>query len=345
MLKSITLSRNSFSGYIPDIFGSLRSLQQLSLGENNLTSDSELSIINSFTNCRYLYLLSFNSNPLDSILPMSTGNLTTSLLNLNIWGCSLRGTIPASVGNLINLNLGNSHFIGTFSTSIGKLKKLQGLFLTDNQWEGFVPPQLCQLTSLYKFSVISNKFSGPIPYCLSNLTSLRWLWLSSNKFNSIPSTLWDLSDLLLLDLSSNNLSGNLPLDIGNLKAMSWIYLSGNQFSGPIPESFARMLSLELLDLSENNLSGIVPKTLEALVYVKYFNVSYNKLKGKIPDGGPFANFSAQSFMGNKELCGAPRFHFPECKIEKSRKWNAHIVLTYILPAAIVATLLVDSFAS
>ncbi|RYR31090.1 hypothetical protein Ahy_B01g055874 isoform B [Arachis hypogaea] len=151
---------------------------------------------------------------------MSTGNLTTSLLNLNIWGCSLRGTIPASVGNLINLNL-----------------------------------------------------------------------------------------------------------------------------GPIPESFARMLSLELLDLSENNLSGIVPKTLEALVYVKYFNVSYNKLKGKIPDGGPFANFSAQSFMGNKGLCGAPRFHFPECKIEKSRKWNAHIVLTYILPAAIVATLLVDSFAS
>ncbi|MED6132354.1 hypothetical protein PIB30_018380 [Stylosanthes scabra] len=45
-------------------------------------------------------------------------------------------------------------------------------------------------------------------------------------------------------------------------------------------------------------------------------------------------------MGNKELCGAPRFHFPECKFEKSQKRNAHIVLKYILPAAIIPTLVV-----
>ncbi|XP_057719548.1 LRR receptor-like serine/threonine-protein kinase EFR [Arachis stenosperma] len=370
MLNTIDLAYNSFSGYIPDIFGSLRSLQLLNLGANNLTSDSsnsELSIINSLTNCRFLKKLIFSGNPLDSILPISVGNLSTSLDDLNLKSCSMRGTIPASIGNLsslINLDLGDNNFVGTFPTSIGKLIKLQGLFLDGNQLEGFVPNQLCQLTSLYKFSIISNKFSGPIPSCLGNLTSLRWLWLSSNKFNSIPSTLWWLSDLLLLDLSSNNLSGYLPLDSGNLKAISWIYLSGNQFSGsiprslsnlmnlvlltlarnkfegPIPESFGRMVSLEQLDLSENNLSGVIPKTLEALVYLKYFNVSHNKLKGKIPDGGPFANFSAQSFMGNKELCGAPRFHFSECKIEKSRKWNAHIVLTYVLPAAIVVTLLV-----
>ncbi|KAL1334651.1 hypothetical protein AAHE18_11G192600 [Arachis hypogaea] len=370
MLNTIDLAYKSFSGYIPDIFGSLRSLQLLNLGANNFTSDSsdsELSIINSLTNCRFLKNLIFSENPLDSILPISVGNLSTSLVDLNLKSCSMRGTIPASIGNLsslINLDLGDNNFVGTFPTSIGKLIKIQGLFLDDNQLEGFVPNQLCQLTSLYSFTVKSNKLSGPIPSCLSNLSSLRWLWLSSNKFNSIPSTLWGLSDLLLLDLSSNNLSGYLPLDSGNLKAISWIYLSGNQFSGsiprslsnlmnlvlltlarnkfegPIPESFGRMVSLEQLDLSENNLSGVIPKTLEALVYLKYFNVSHNKLKGKIPDGGPFANFSAQSFMGNKGLCGAPRFHFSECKIEKSRKWNAHIVLTYILSAAIVATLLV-----
>ncbi|XLR08625.1 hypothetical protein HN51_063632 [Arachis hypogaea] len=367
MLNNIDLAYNSFSGYIPDIFGSLRSLQLLNLGKNNLTSDSELSIINSLTNCRFLKKLIFSGNPLDSILPISVGNLSTSLVDLKLRGCSMRGTIPASIGNLsslINLDLGTNNFVGTFPTSIGKLIKLQGFYLHDNQLEGFVPNQLCQLTSLYQFSLKRNKFSGPIPSCISNLTSLRWLWLASNKFNSIPSTVWKLFDLLLLDLSSNNLSGYLPLDSGNLKAISWIYLSGNQFSGsiprslsnlmnlvhltlarnkfegPIPESFGRMVSLEQLDLSENNLSGVIPKTLEALVYLKYFNVSHNKLKGKIPDGGPFANFSAQSFMGNKGLCGAPRFHFSECKIEKSRKWNAHIVLTYILPAAIVATLLV-----
>ncbi|XP_020959889.1 LRR receptor-like serine/threonine-protein kinase EFR isoform X2 [Arachis ipaensis] len=334
MLNIIDLSNNSFSGYIPDIFGSLRSLQWLNLGANNLTSDSsdsELSIINSLTNCRFLKTLIFYENPLDSILPISVGNLSTSLADLDLKGCSMRGTIPASIGNLsslINLDLGDNNFVGTFPISIGKLIKLQGLFLDDNQLEGFVPNQLCQLTSLYSFTVKSNKFSGPIPSCLSNLTSLRWLRLSSNKFNSIPSTLWGLSDLLLLDLSSNNLSGYLPLDSGNLKAISWIYLSGNQFSGSIPRSLSNLRNLVLLTLARNKFEGPIPESFGRM------------LKGKIPDGGPFANFSAQSFMGNKGLCGAPRFQFSECKIEKSRRWNAHIVLTYILPAAIVATLLV-----
>ncbi|MED6211007.1 hypothetical protein PIB30_069568 [Stylosanthes scabra] len=368
MLTRIDMAYNSFSGYIPHSLANLASLNWLNLAVNNLSSDPELSIMTSLSSCRYLQKLLLRDNPsFNSIIPNSIGNLSTQLSFLTLSGCSMRGTIPESIANLsslIDLELDQNQFVGTIPTGIGKLNNLQGLYLSENQFQRYDPHDLCQLKSLNTLDMGRNKFSGPIPSCLSNLTSLRQLSMTSNAFTSIPFTLWGLSDLLLLDLSSNNIGGSLPSDIANLKAMTWMDLSRNQLSGNItssfgnlerlvnlslaqnkfenliPESFGHMVSLELLDLSRNSLSGVIPRSLEALVHLKYFNVSFNNLKGKIPDGGPFANFSAQSYMGNKELCGAPRFHFPECKTERSQKRNAHIVLKYILPAAIVATLVV-----
>nr|XP_029146178.1 probable LRR receptor-like serine/threonine-protein kinase At3g47570 [Arachis hypogaea] len=286
----------------------------------------------------------------------------------------MRGSIPTSIANLsslISLSLGQNQFVGSLPNGMGKLQKLQGLMLSDNKLEGFVPHELCQLKSLDSLALDSNRFYGPIPSCLSNLSSLRQFWIFSNVLNStIPSTLGSLSNLLLLDLSSNNLSGSLPFNISNLNAMTWLYLSRNQlsgsipsslgnivhlgdlslaqneFEGVIPESFGRLASLERLDLSKNNLSGVIPKSLESLLYLNYFNVSYNKLEGEIPHGGPFANFSVQSFIMNRGLCGASRLQFPECETTgRSRKTTAYIFLKYILPISSVATLLVLAFLS
>ena len=105
-----------------------------------------------------------------------------------------------------------------------------------------------------------------------------------------------------------------------------------------------MASLETLDLSKNNLSGVIPKSMEALVYLKSFNISFNQLEGQIPIGGPFKNFSIESFMGNKELCGAPWLNLPECKsttTTKSKKTVA-IVLRYVLPTILTIMLLLAS---
>ena len=100
---------------------------------------------------------------------------------------------------------------------------------------------------------------------------------------------------------SERVSSSIPSNIENLEHLVHLSLARNEFEGPIPEYFGHMVSLEILYLSENNLSATIPKSLEALVYLKYFNVSYNKSKGEIPYGGPFTNFTAQSFMGNEEL--------------------------------------------
>ncbi|XP_048330747.2 receptor kinase-like protein Xa21 [Ziziphus jujuba] len=74
-----------------------------------------------------------------------------------------------------------------------------------------------------------------------------------------------------------------------------------------------------MDLSRNNLSGEIPNSLEALLSLKHFNVSYNQLEGEIPTGGPFVNFSAESFLSNNGLCGASRLQVLPCKRKETYK--------------------------
>ena len=81
-LTVLVLNSNRFSGPIPNSIRDLRLLRWLILYENHLTtepSSRELSFINYLTNCKYLEHLSFGDNPLHGFLPVSVGNLSTSM--------------------------------------------------------------------------------------------------------------------------------------------------------------------------------------------------------------------------------------------------------------------------
>ncbi|MBA0652251.1 hypothetical protein Goklo_019522 [Gossypium klotzschianum] len=344
-LTLLDLADNSFTGPIPMTIGSLKNLQKLDLGHNQLSSESytpESSFINSLTDNRNFRKIVLSGNPLDTMLPMSIGNLSTSLEYLELTNCKLKGSIPAEVGSLsslISLKLGNNALTGVIPDTIGHLENLQSLQLQGNKLQGFIPYDLCLLGRMFELFLGGNELSGSIPECLSNLTALRNLSISSNRLNStIPSSLWSLVDILAINLSSNSLQGSLPLGIG-LKALVEIDLSNNQLSGHIPvairsnlvylsfavnrlhgripESYGWASSLEFLDLSCNNLSGGIPKSLEELHYLIFFNVSFNQLEGEIPGGGSFANFTAQSYLMNKALCGAARLQVPLCRTKST----------------------------
>ncbi|KAM3239182.1 hypothetical protein P3L10_014216 [Capsicum annuum] len=270
-LTILELSNNQLTGLIPNSLGHLAHLQLLNLERNNFTSDSTLSFLISLTSCRNLTFLSVYLNPLNGMLPASTGNLSTSLR--------------------------------TFVSDICKIKgDLQRFNLSSNKVTGFIGDHICKLQHLGDIYLDQNQLSGSLPNCLGNITSLREIHLGSNKLSSnIPTILGNLQDLVVLDLSSNNMVGSLPPEIVNRKAATLIDLSMNQFSngipteigglqnlanlslthkklqGALPDSMSNMVGLEFQDLSHNNISGIIPKSLEKLQNLKYFNVSVNKL--------------------------------------------------------------------
>ncbi|XP_020416818.1 receptor kinase-like protein Xa21 isoform X2 [Prunus persica] len=339
MLTRIDLGKNSFTGFIPSTLCALTNLQ-------------------------------LASNPLNARLDDSFRNFSTSSLQyIYLQNSGIRGNIPICIGNissLVTLSLGVNQLSGSIPTSLGRLRNLQGLYLRDNMLQAYIPYQLCQLDNLANLNLASNHLSGSIPSCLGNLaTSLRSLSLQSNSLSStVPSTLWRLAHILYVNLSSNSLIGPLSEGIGNLKVAIEVDLSNNHLSGiipstigglqdlvqlslannnldgPIPSTFHDLLSLNLLNLSRNNLSGVIPRSLEALLLLKYLDLSFNRLQGEIPSGGPFQNFSAQSFVSNAALCGAPRLHVPPCKngtLEPNRR-----KAKYIIPGIISVVLLVAS---
>ncbi|XP_044507257.1 probable LRR receptor-like serine/threonine-protein kinase At3g47570 [Mangifera indica] len=368
-LSILDIESNSFSGFIPSTIGNLKNLEILELKHNYFTSTPNLSFLSNLTNCKILRFLSLSKNPLNSILPGSIGNLSISLEYFFINDCNISGKIPKEIGNLknlINLQLQGNELIGPVPITMDGLQNLQGLYLQNNKFEGLISELFCHLNELDELNLGGNKFYGAIPACIGNLTALRKLFLGSNRLtSSIPSTFWNLEDLLYFDFSSNSLNGSLPFDLGNLKVIIAINLSRNLFSGEIPiaigslenlqslslgynrlqgfipETFGNLKSLEFLDLFGNNLSGLIPKSLETLLYLKYLNLSFNQLSGEIPRGGSFKNFSAESFMGNLALCGAPQLQVPPCKKSTHRKSRTtKDFLSILLPTSIAFLLVV-----
>ena len=134
----------------------------------------------------------------------------------------------------------------------------------------------------------------------------------------------------------------MPATIGGLKDLQFMDLAYNRLEGPIPESFGDLTSLEVLNLSKNKISGSIPTSMEKLFYLRELNLSFNKLEGEIPSGGIFANFTAESFMGNELLCGLPNLQVQPCKVSKPRtehKSRKNILLIVIvLPLSIALTI-------
>ncbi|XP_019169248.1 PREDICTED: receptor kinase-like protein Xa21 [Ipomoea nil] len=147
---------------------------------------------------------------------------------------------------------------------------------------------------------------------------------------------------ILIDLSNNILSGDIPSSIGGLTMLNNFSVAHNKIQGSIPDTFGKLLDLYSLDLSDNKIFGMIPKSLEGLVSMKYFNVSYNRLTGEIPSGGPFANFTYESFLSNVGLCGSPRMHIPPCPANYLRSSKKNRVVMFVLISLAVLIVLVVS---
>ncbi|XP_031272500.1 uncharacterized protein LOC116130971 [Pistacia vera] len=261
--------------------GSLKSLSDLDLSENQLTGFIPPSIGN-LSNLKVLYLY---SNNFSGSVPMEIGNLK-SLLDLELSTNQLIGSIPPSIGNLSNLKvlyLFENNFSGSLPMEIGNLKSLSDLALYTNQLNGSVPLSIVNLSKLKVLYLFKNNLSGSLPMETSNLKSLSDLALYTNQLNgSVPPSIGNLSNLKVLYLFENNLSGSLPMEIGNLKSLSDLALYTNQLNGSIPPSIGNLNNLKILYLNSNNFSGSVPVEIGNLKSLLDLGLSTNQLIGSIP---------------------------------------------------------------
>ncbi|KAJ0229451.1 Leucine-rich repeat-containing protein [Hirschfeldia incana] len=220
------------------------------------------------------------------------------------------------------LDLYGNEFGGLFDAvegykSLRKLRNLEILDFSFNEFNSSIFPFLNSATSLTKLLLLMNNMDGPVPFKeLRDLTNLKLLDMSWNRFNgSIPvkgssllvtelSLLKNLKALGLrgickfknlqeLNLSYNKLVGHFPLCLTSLTGLRVLDLSSNQLTGTIPSSLGNLESLEYLSLFDNNFQGFFSLGSLAnlselrnigriLPHLQYMNLAKNNFQGNLP---------------------------------------------------------------
>ncbi|KAM7252614.1 hypothetical protein ACFE04_008123 [Oxalis oulophora] len=249
-------------------------------------------------------------------------NVTNKVVQLDLSGYSLQGTISPALGNLSSLlvlDLSKNFFTGIIPREIGSLINLRQLSLSWNALSGNIPNELGSLRQLIYLDLESNKLEGEIPsgiFCngssfveyidLSNnsltgeiplkneceLPALRFLLLWSNRLvGLIPQALSKSTRLEWLDLESNNLTGELPASIiSNMPRLQFLYLSYNQFVShdgntnlqPFFTSLVNSSNFQELELAGNSLSGEIPSIIGRLTNAVEIHLDGNQIYGSIP---------------------------------------------------------------
>lgn len=337
-LQSIYLINNSFTGQVPAIWGKLSQLTRLNLEINKLEAGDSQSweFLGALTNCSSLQILSLYNNRLQGVLPSSIGSLSTTIQQLLLGKNNISGVVPPSIGNLhslIKLDLGDNILGGEIGEWIGKLKNVTGLYLGGNNFTGPIPSSIGILTRLTELSLQRNEFEGFVPGNIGNLSQLSILDLSYNNLQgNIPIEVGNLITLTQLNLSSNKLNGEIPYSLGQCQNLQTIQMDRNFLIGDIPTSLGDIKTLQLLNISHNNLSGSIPVALGNLPVLDNLDLSYNNLKGEIPRRGVFANATAVSLDGNRELCGgADNLRMPPCPTITGRPDKQYYLIRVLIP--------------
>ncbi|XP_029125612.1 receptor-like protein EIX1 [Cajanus cajan] len=267
------------------------SLVTLDLAYNLLKSSDIFHWIFNFTpNLHSIYL---DQNLLEGPIPDRFGKAMNSLEVLRLGTNKLKGTIPASLGNLCTLqelHLYNNNLSGGISSFIHNISwcnrhKFQSLNLSHDLAIGMLPNHSI-LSSLRALDLSRNQLTGEIPKSIGLLHDLDYLYLNGNNLEGdITETHFtNLSKLRVLDLSDNSFS----LKVGTTWVPPFQLFRLGLASCKLGPTFPRWLQtqsqIEFLDISDAGIDDFVPEWFwNNLRSLCQMNMSCNNLKGTIPD--------------------------------------------------------------
>ncbi|XP_022777096.1 putative leucine-rich repeat receptor-like serine/threonine-protein kinase At2g24130 [Durio zibethinus] len=290
-LYVLDVEYNLLSGELPtDIVQKLPTLIFLHLSYNNMTShDNNTNLYPFFAtlgNCTNLMELELAGMGLGGTLPSTIGH--PRLKRLELQENHIFGSIPPEIGNLSNitmLNLASNFLNGTIPGEVSLLLHLEQFFLSHNFFSIRIPVALGKLPSLGQLDLSNNKFSGEIPSSLGDLVAIRYLFLNKNLLSgTIPPKLLKCTNLDVLDLSHNRLTGRIPSEIADLREITrFIKFSHNLLQGPLPIALSKLENVQEMDLSSNNFSGNIFPQISSCISVMMINFSHNSLEGQLPD--------------------------------------------------------------
>ncbi|KAJ4831870.1 hypothetical protein Tsubulata_041876 [Turnera subulata] len=215
--------------------------------------------------------------------------------------CSWRGVFCGNVSlSVVSLNLSNLNLGGEISPSIGDLRNLQSVDFQGNKLTGQIPDEIGNCASLYHLDLSDNLLFGDIPFSISKLKQLEFLNLKNNQLTGpIPSTLTQIPNLKTLDLARNQLIGEIPRLIYWNEVLQYLGLRSNLLTGTLSPDMCQLTGLWYFDVRDNNLTGTIPDSIGNCTSFEILDISYNQISGEIPYNIGFLQVATLSLQGNK----------------------------------------------
>ncbi|KAH7841823.1 hypothetical protein Vadar_034716 [Vaccinium darrowii] len=236
-------------------------------------------------------------NPVPLAIPLNSSLSVITIIDLsfNSLSSSVYSWLVNLSGSLVDVNLQGNLLNGSIPDAFGKMISLVHLNLASNEFAGGIPMSFNNLSSLQSLDMSGNNLTEQLDEFLDKLSgsekSLRILNLGENQLGGALPDFTRFSSLEELDLTNNQLTGPFPTSFQQvLPNLSTLSLSGNRISGMLP-NFTVFPSLVTLDLWNNSLNGTIDKSVGQLSRLDYLGIAFNSMKGVVSEAH-FSNLSS-----------------------------------------------------